>query len=145
MKPHKNDFPCQQLKILQWFSLIRSSGRKDMRIFTNTLPNHEGKGSEGGSNQVKTILGLAESPLNPAKTIRRDPTQVLGRKSNQRLEQEASSKPMPSSGILPQLTLVASSSPSYCAGLHAGRVFNVVSDLFHSIRCSIIHSFTIKV
>lgn len=51
-----------------------------MRIFTNTLPNHEGKGSEGGSNQVKTILGLAESPLNPAKTIRRDPTQVLGRK-----------------------------------------------------------------
>jgi len=41
--------PCQQLKILQWFSLIRSSGRKDMRIFTKKLPNHEAKASGRGA------------------------------------------------------------------------------------------------
>lgn len=36
------------------------------------------KGSGGGSNQVNTILGLEENPVNPAKTIRRDPSIVLG-------------------------------------------------------------------
>jgi hypothetical protein len=41
--------PCQQLKILQWFSLIRSSGRKDMGIFTKKLPNHEAKASGRGA------------------------------------------------------------------------------------------------
>lgn len=44
-----------------------------MGIFTNPLPNHEAKGSGGGSQNVNTILGLEETPVNPAKTIRRDP------------------------------------------------------------------------
>lgn len=154
-----------------------------MGIFTNPLPNHEAKGSGGGSNQVNTILGLEETPVNPAKTIRRDPSIVLGTSfsqpdvfierrlffqpgvsnkpicsrmdfsksavrdeesssvnyfnsqggssqsvhpwtgpplvihvgktsSSQPLDREASSNPIPSSGIVPQLTVAASSSPA---------------------------------
>lgn len=155
----------------------------NMGILTNPLPNHEAKGSGGGSNQVNTILGLEETPVNPAKTIRRDPSIVLGTSfsqpdvfierrlffqpgvsnkpicsrmdfsksavrdeesssvnyfnsqggssqsvhpwtgpplvihvgktsSSQPLDWEASSNPIPSSGIVPQLTVAASSSPA---------------------------------